>query len=504
MRRQDKEAKERYLRKLEFIRSAACVGAFETPEQKQQAIQRATVDIKFLVQRYFAHYATAECAPFQIEWAEMLADDPCFTGFAKWGRGLAKSVWNNIIIPFWLWLRERKKYLVIIAVNEKKAVRLLEDLKAEFECNPQIIADFGEQKNPGSWGEELWITRGGFIGQALGFGQSVRGLRVREKRPDHFSLDDLETRETIKNPKRQDEMVEWVEQELLPAMDGDTERLVFCNNWFAPVMFLRKLHELHPDWVVHEVRAYDPVTYLPAWSKYSKEYYRQKEMRMGVVAARAEYNHEAKPRGKIFKPEQIQWALLPKMNGFKIIIGHWDVAYSGTESADYNAVRVWGLRDSDFFYINSYVKQSKMREAVFFMCQFQRQLPKTVFIHWQYESQFWNAEVDRTIREVQTAHGVVLNITRVDTPRIKKYDRILSLQPYYQNSRIFYNDRLKSHADTQTGLMQLYGIEPGYSGHDDAPDADEQAIRFLEKHISTGTTGGSYKAGKVKRINEAI
>lgn len=504
MRRQDKEARERYLRKLEFIRSSARSSAFESPEEKKAAIIRAKNDIKFLVERYFSHYATAECAPFQIEWAELLKDDPNFTGFCKWGRGLAKSVWNNIIIPFWLWLNEGKKYLVVIAVNEKKGVRLLEDLKAEFESNPQIIADYGEQKNPGSWGEELWITKGGFIGQALGFGQSCRGLRVKEKRPDHFSLDDLETRETIKNPKRQDEMVEWVEQELLPAMDGEFERLVFCNNWFAPVMFLRKLHELHPDWKVHEVKAYDPVTYIPAWSKYSEEYYRNKEMRMGVLSARAEYNHDAKPKGKIFKPEQIQWAPLPRLNHFKIIVGHWDVAYAGTESADYNAVRIWGLKEFDFYYISSFVKQTKMREAIVYMCMFQKLLPPSVMIHWQYESQFWNGEVDRTIKEVQKATGVTLNLTRVDTPRIKKYDRVLSLQPYYQNARIFYSEKMRSNADTQTGLNQLYGIEPGYSGHDDAPDADEQAIKFLEKHINAGSEDSGYRAGKVKRINEAI
>ena len=39
--------------------------------------------------------------------------------------------------------------------------------------------------------------------------------------------------------------------------------------------------------------------------------------------------------------------------------------------------------------------------------------------------------------------------------------------------------RLKGDSDTQVALAQLKGIEPGYSTHDDAPDADEQAISVL-------------------------
>lgn len=507
MKAADKKAKERYLKKLEFARSCQLGNPYETPEETAAAIQRAKDDPEYCVQRYFPHYATAECAPFQIEYAWKVAKDPMISIFAKWGRGLAKSVWNNVIIPFWLWLREGEMYFVLIGPNEKRAIRLLEDLRAEFEANAQILHDFGEQKRMGSWDESLWITNSGFIAQALGFGQPCRGLRVGKIRPTHYNLDDLETKETAKNEKRQKEMVEWVEGELLPSMDGKRERLCLSNNWFAPVMFLRMLSELHPEWVVHEVRAYNKVTYEPAWpSKYTSEYYRKKEKRMGILVALAEYNHEAKIVGKYFLAEEIVWDKLPKLNHLKVIVGHWDVAYAGTETSDYNAVRIWGLSsDALFWYIQSFVKQCKMRKAVAYMCHVQRFLPPTVIIHWQFESQFWNDEVERTIREVQKEMEVKLHITKVATPRTKKIDRIMNMKPRYQNNRIRYNIKMKADADTQVGMKQLLEIEAGYTGKDDAPDGDEQCIAFLEKHISISEEGdGEILTGLMEPNNERI
>ncbi len=506
MKAADKKAKERYLKKLKLVRSQKISNPYETDEERADAIQRAKDDVVECVKRYFPHYATSECAEFQAEWAEMVDADPTFTGFAKWFRGAAKSVWNNVIIPFWQWLRHGDNYIVIIGVNEKKAIQLLEDLRAEFEGNPQIIADFGEQKNLGSWKEDLWVIKDGtFIGQALGFGEECRGLRVGARRPKYYNIDDLETRKTIKNEKRQGEMVDWVENDLLPSMDGDNERLLISNNWWAETMFIKKLYEKHPDWVVHEVKAYDKNTYEPTWhSKYTAEYYRKKEKRMGILSAHAEYLHEPTPKGKIFTPSQIIWDKRPNLNHFKIIVGHWDIAYAGTETSDYNAVRVWGLYRDEFWYIKSFVRQTKMRAALLWMSYVQKTLPPTVKIHWQYEGQFWNDEVQRTINEVQKETGVKLNLYRISTPRVKKYDRMMGMQPYYQNGRPHYDKRMKNDPDTQTGLKQLYGIEPNYTTKDDAPDADEQCFQKMEAHLDVGKNTAKPQTGRMQPNNERI
>ncbi|WP_166964632.1 hypothetical protein [Yeosuana marina] len=505
MKRSDKIALDRYKKRLEFARSAGEVNPFETKAEQKARIERAKTDVKFMVQYYFPHYATSECADFQINWANKVKSNKEFIGFAKWGRGQAKSVWNNVLIPFWLWMNEGKKYFVLIGQNEKRAQQLLEDIRAEFEGNPRIIHDFGEQRQIGSWEDGFFITKGGFIGQALGLGQSCRGLRVKEKRPDHVNCDDLETKKTIKNETIQTEHVEWFEGELLPAMDGEFERATISNNWFADKMFIKKLAERHEDWYVDEVVAYDSVTYEPTWyQKYDNEYFRKKEKKMGRAAALAEYCHEVSKRGTIFLPEDVQYRLIPKLNSYKTIVGHWDVAYSGKPKSDYNAVRIWGLKDKDFQYINGFVKQCKMRAALDFMCYINKNLPETVIIHWQYESQFWNDEVERTIEEAEEAAGTNLLLYQIDTPKTKKYDRIESLQSYWQNGRIWWNEQLKGNTSQLIGLDQYYGFGPGYKTKDDAPDADHQAITRLSKYIPKGSGKGKLKSGRMKGKNERI
>ena len=224
MKQKDKSALERYLQKLEFARSAGSQFAFETKEQRAAAIEACKNDPRKMVERYFPHYADAPCADFQIEWAWYVAKNKRFRGFAQWGRALAKSVWNNIFIPFWIWLREGHCYFVLIGNSNDKANQLLEDIRAEFEANPRILADFGEQKVLGSWEDGFFQTKGNFIAQALGMGQSVRGLRVKNKRPSLINCDDLETKDINANPKRQIKMVNWIVRDLIPTMDGEVKR----------------------------------------------------------------------------------------------------------------------------------------------------------------------------------------------------------------------------------------------------------------------------------------
>lgn len=510
MKRQDKEAVERYLARIALARQAGCaLNPFETKEQKQQVIERMKNDIGFMTRTLFPHLCLSPSAAFQIEFANLVAADPVFKGYAEWGRGLAKSVWDDIFIPTWLWIRGESCYFGLVSDTFDRACDLLEDLRAEFEANEAITHYFGPQKQEGTWEKGNFTTTSGFTAKAFGVKQKVRGLRKGAKRPDLWVIDDLETPQTLKNQRTQDDIVKWIERDLIPTMTGKYRRLIGANNRFAPRMVQTLLAERHPDWRWHLVAAYNPVTYEPAWKEnYTADFYRQQEKDMGIVAAHSEYNHVAIIEGKIFKNEQIQWAPLPPLTAMNAIIGHWDIAYAGNPDSDYNAIRLWGRKKDDFWLINCYVKQSKMLPAVLWMCEQQRKAQAAGYIvYWQYEAQFWNDEVQRTIEEGERISGVKLYLVKVQTPRIAKLFRLIAMQPYYQNSHIYYNIELKPHADTQVGIRQLLAIEPGMTEHDDAPDADKQALDTLERYTTPRDTQlsadtKSWRTGRMKRKYE--
>lgn len=483
MRAEDNKAVKEYLEKVRQARlTGGLINQDETLLQKQARIKRAKEDVAYFVREYLPHFAICESADFHIAFAREVRYNPLFKGYAEWGRGLAKSVWLDVIIPLWLWINDETHYFCIVSDTFDRACDLLEDLRAEFEGNERLKYDFGPQHNPGFWEKGSFVTTSGFIAKAFGAKQKVRGLRKGARRPDLWSIDDLETPQSIKNNKIQDAYAEWIESDVLPTMTGSHRRLMGANNRFADRMVQTILKDRHPDWHWDLVKAYDPVTYEPRWkAMYTPGFYMQQEKDMGILAAHSEYNHVPFVKGRIFKPEMIHWGKLPDLHSMNAIVAHWDVAYAGSSTSDFNACKIWGRHIKNFWLIDCFVKQSKMKLCVQWMCMKQLEFKKQgITVFWLFEAQFWNDEVERIISECQMESGVELLLTQTPRRTTAKLLDLLSMHPYYQNGRIFYNEQLKANPDMQVGMKQLFAVEPGMTEHDDSPDADQQAIKQLE------------------------
>lgn len=122
MKQEDKIALKRYQEKLKLIRSSG--GAINPNETKHDVAlrkARAKKDVRFLVEHYFPHYATSKSAKFQIKIAVWVLKNLGARVFLQWGRGLAKSVWANVIIPFWLWINDQANYMVVVTTSKDRA-----------------------------------------------------------------------------------------------------------------------------------------------------------------------------------------------------------------------------------------------------------------------------------------------------------------------------------------------------------------------------------------------
>lgn len=486
---QDKIATKRYLELCKIISTSTSVDPYESKESKSIRIALAKKDFSFLVQYYFSHYAESQSPEFHLEIANMVKKNASIKVWLKWAREHAKSVVANILIPFWLWINDDIQFMLVIGQNEDKAKVLISDLQAEFENNHRIINDFGAQKTLGNWQDGFFQTQNGFICKAFGMGQDPRGIRVGPKRPDYISCDDWETRFTAKNPKMQDELAEWLLRSVIPAMGVKNRRVLIAQNHFMKRMIFSKIVEENDSWIIHQVDAYDPVSYEPKWkSKYSRWYFKEREEEIGVLRALAEYNNQPHSEGKVFLDEYFQYCKIPQLRAFEAITGIWDVAFSESKNADFNAIRVWGIKEGKKYLIDCFTLQCKVKVALKWIANYQKNLPQNVSIQFGFEAQFWNDEIYRTIADVEKEEKVKLNLIKITRRTTAKYDDIIKMLPQYQNLRVFYNEKLKSNSSFQIGLQQLKDIEPGYKTKDDNPDADTYAFAYLDQFDSQRKT----------------
>ena len=100
----------------------------------------------------------------------------------------------DIFVPLWLMFQPKRliNFMVVVGKSEDSATRLLGDIQAELEHNQRIIADFGKQQGNASWQDGEFKAANGVKFLACGRGQSPRGLRDREARPDYIVIDDLD------------------------------------------------------------------------------------------------------------------------------------------------------------------------------------------------------------------------------------------------------------------------------------------------------------------------
>ena len=210
-------------------------------------------------------------APFHNEAARKIKETANLKAVFKWPRGHAKSTHMDIFVPLWLIFQAKPliHFMVVVGKSEDSAVRLLSDIQAELEFNQRILADFGTQKSLGDWTEGEFTTEGGIHFLACGRGQSPRGLRNREERPDYIVIDDLDDDELCRNPSRVKEMTDWVTDALFGSLDVGRGRFIMVGNLIAKDSVLANMSRAHQTLICSRADAMPSLTVAGHWFRIS-------------------------------------------------------------------------------------------------------------------------------------------------------------------------------------------------------------------------------------------
>lgn len=483
-----------HCKRVQSITDTALMAA-ETPAARDKRRRRLLDNYAAFCEYYFPHYLTLRDkvtgevirtihnAPFHNEAARKVRSTPNLKAVFQWPRGHAKSTHFDIFMPLWLMFQPKRliNFMVIVGKSEDSAIRLLGDIQAELEHNQRIIADFGRQRGSASWQDGEFKAANGVKFLACGRGQSPRGLRDRESRPDYIVIDDLDDDELCHNEKRVHDLTDWVKEALFGSLDVGRGRFIMVGNLISKNSVLFNITKT-PGVFVSVIKAVDR-NGEPVWrGKWTKEEAREYRDFVGYRAWEKEMMHNPIVDGTIFRSEWIRFKKMPKLSKYEMLVCYTDPSFKSTTSNDYKASRLWGKIGNELHLIDCYVRQDTVSGMVRWLYNLYESLPEGVAVRFFMEANFMQDIILDEFTTEGNIRGYQLPLLPDKRKKPEKIQRIEAISPLWERGFVFYNEALKDSPDMQVGIEQTLALERGSRVHDDAPDADEGAIWYLQRN----------------------
>ena len=468
----------------------------ESSVEKQRRIARLQQNYAAFCEYYFPHFLglrdktsgevirTIHNAPFHNAAAQKVKTCANLKAVFMWPRGHAKSTHMDIFLPLWLMFQPKRliSFMVVVGKSEDAADRLLGDIQAELEYNQRIIADFGEQ-NPaaGNWQDGEFKAACGVKFLACGRGQSPRGLRDREARPDYIVIDDLDDDELCRNDKRVHDLTDWVKEALFGSLDVGRGRFIMVGNLISKnsVLFnIANTKGVHLSKITAVDKNGEPV-WKEKWTKEEAMAYRDF---VGYRAWEKEMMHNPIVDGTIFRAEWIRYKKLPKLTKYEQLVCYTDPSFKSTTSNDYKASRLWGKIGTELHLIDCYVRQDTVSGMVRWLYDLYERTRDSVSVQFFMEANFMQDVILDEFATEGNIRGYQLPIMPDKRKKPEKIQRIEAVSPLWERGFVFYNEALKGTPDMEVGIEQTLALERGSRVHDDAPDADEGAIWLLQRN----------------------
>lgn len=231
---QDRLALEGWNELVASIRESSDINPADSTAEIETRKKRLETDDEAWFRYYFAQYYTCEPAIFHKRATKRFMSHDRWYEVRAWSRELAKSA-RAMMEIIKLALTRRVRNVLLISNSGDNAQRLLLPFMANMEENQRIIQDYGPQKKPGSWETGEFTCQCGCSFRAIGAGQSPRGTRNKNFRPDCILIDDIDTDEECRNPERIKAKWKWIEEALIPTMSVSGHyRVLFNGNIIAP------------------------------------------------------------------------------------------------------------------------------------------------------------------------------------------------------------------------------------------------------------------------------
>lgn len=467
---------------VDNAKNSTPVNLNETKAAQKKRMEQLEANPEEWFKYYFPKFATAEPAKFHKDAAKRVINNPEWYEVRMWSRELAKST-RTMMEVFYLTLvghtmpdgtRKKKRYVLLISNSLDNAVRLLMPYRANLEYNQRIIHDYGNQEKVGHWLAEEFTTRGGIAFRALGAGQSPRGTRNDEVRPDIILFDDVDTDKECKNPEVIKAKWNWIEEAAIGTRSvSSATTIVFCGNRIAVDCCVERATKFADHTDLINIRDKKGVSVWP--NKNTEAHIDRVLKQKSYAAQQKEYFNNPITEGAVF--QKVYYKKMRPLHEYSMLVCYTDPSYKAT--ADFKATVLVGRWKGEFHVLKAYLQQTTTACLIDWHYDIMRLMGGNACFYY-IEEVFLQDVIKKEISDAGKKNGKPIPIIGDTRTKPDKYQRIESLlEPLNRNGELFFNEAEKENPGMMMLEQQFLAFAPGSRAHDDGPDAVEGAVWIL-------------------------
>lgn len=465
------------------------------------------------IKEMFPGAAKYEFAPFQKEAILRIVRSPGnWYEVLSWARELAKTTIVMFCILY-LALTGRKRGILLCSNSSDNAIKLLSHYRANLEANRCIQFYYGPQKGL-KWTEEHFVTRKGVSFMAVGAGQSPRGTRVEEVRPDAILVDDFDTDEECRNPEIVSNKWNWFEQALYFTRSFSEPLLtIFCGNLIAKdccvaragkkALELSRREKPLGNWDIINLRMVDINHPDPkndfmygtsVWpEKNDEETIDDVLAQVSAASAQKECFNNPVTEGSYFR--EIKWGPVPPLHKFPFLVSYGDPAPSNKVSGkkgvkklgSYKANFLVGVLEGNLYVITGYLDHVKNEEFVAWYYYLRDYVDDRTQVYNSIENNklqdpFYEQVFVPLFRKKWEETGYVIPISPDLRNKPDKFARIEgNLEPLNRAGRLILNISEKDNPNMARLEEQFLLFDDGLPAPADGPDAIEGGFYICQQ-----------------------
>jgi hypothetical protein len=383
---------------------------------------------------------------------------------------------------------QRVKNVLILGESETRAAERLAAVMHTFEYNEQIRDIF--QVEPGDpWTNTKAVTSTGIMLQAAGRGQSLRGVKYLNERPDYIFLDDVEDKESgsVATPEARRKTRSWLAGTVIPSL-APGGRMRMAATPLHPEALAPTLAKADKSWTTrsYPILYRDPDTgeWRSAWpDRFPLKFIFDRWESFKEIGQEEDFFQEylcraVDPSSQVFTEDM--FVVEPRARSWHAVYAIYDPARTTNKSSATTGKVVASWIGRKMIVWEASARKWMPDEIVNDIFETdEKYSPVAIGV----EENGLNEWLLQPIRSAQIERGTIVPLRALQAPK-GKLDFIRGLQPYFRAHEVVFN------GDMPELRAQLLGFPTGFI---DAPNALAYMLRmklgasiydnFREEHI---------------------